>query len=150
VPQYSNLSNQALESSTPIMDQERCVWRNRTLKSQVCCSNGQEIYLARDVCVFIAYTPKISHWKVSTQLVVKLQFNLQSNYHICNCYIQIFSRNEILLVFFGVSVATQHSIFISESIEVVLTRYFELISHKNKEFEQCGNYRWFKQKFNNS
>jgi hypothetical protein len=59
------------------------------LKSQVCCSNGQESSLARDGGVFIAHTPKTSRWEDSAHLAVRPQCNLQSDRQRGNGYFQI-------------------------------------------------------------
>jgi hypothetical protein len=69
-------SSRTLESSTRISHTHNrlgkaCVWRERALKSQVCSSNGQERYLARDGWVFIAHTQKTSRWKDDVHLAVR-------------------------------------------------------------------------------
>jgi hypothetical protein len=58
------------------------------LKSQVCSSNGQEGYLTRDGCVFIAHTPKTSRWKDFVHLAIRPQFNSRSDHHTCKGYFQ--------------------------------------------------------------
>jgi hypothetical protein len=60
-----------------------------TLKSQVCCSNGQESYLARDGGVFITHTPKTSRWEDSAHLAVRPQCNSWSDRQRDNGYFQI-------------------------------------------------------------
>ena len=92
-------SSRTLESSTRIShthngSRKACVWRERALTRQVCCSNGQEGFLARDGGVFIAHTPKTSRWKDSVHLAVRPQCNSRSDRPQCNGYFsnQIFDR----------------------------------------------------------
>jgi hypothetical protein len=87
-------SSRTLESSTRIShthngSRKTCVWRERALKSQVCCSNDQESYLARDEGVFIAHTLKTSRWEDSAHLTVRPQYNSRSNCQRGNNYFQI-------------------------------------------------------------
>jgi predicted heme/steroid binding protein len=55
------------------------VLRERALKSQVCCSNGQERYLSRDGRVFIAHTSKSSRWEDSAHFAVRPSCNSRSD-----------------------------------------------------------------------
>jgi hypothetical protein len=87
-------SSRTLESSTRIShthkgSRKACVWRKRALKSQVCCSNGQESCIARDGGVIISHTPKTSRWEDSAHLAVRPQCNSRSDHQRGNGYFQI-------------------------------------------------------------
>jgi hypothetical protein len=62
------------------------VRQERALKSQVCCSNGQERCLTQDGRVFIAQTPKTSSWKGSAHFTVKLKYNSRLDHQEGNDY----------------------------------------------------------------
>jgi hypothetical protein len=68
-----------------------CVRKRSAQERQVCCSIGQERYPPWDEWVFIAHTQKTNRWKTFEHLVVKPQFNLRSDHHSCNNYIQIWN-----------------------------------------------------------
>jgi hypothetical protein len=70
-----------------------CVRKERALKSQARCWNGQESYLAWVGRVFIAHTAKASRWEDSAHFAVRLQYNSRSDHHNGNSY---FSKNQSL------------------------------------------------------
>jgi hypothetical protein len=77
-------SSRTLKSDTRIShthnrSRNACVRRERALKSQVCCWNEQERCLARDGRVFIAHTPKTSHWEGSAHFAVRPKYNSRSD-----------------------------------------------------------------------
>jgi hypothetical protein len=64
VPQSSRTLKSSIRiSHTYNGSRKACVRKERALKCQVCCWNGQGGFLARDGRVYIAHTTKTSHWK---------------------------------------------------------------------------------------
>jgi hypothetical protein len=80
VPQSSRtLKSGTRISHTHNRSRNACVRRERALKSQVYCWNGQERCLAWDGRVFIAHTTKTSHWEGSAHFTVRPKYNSRSD-----------------------------------------------------------------------